>query len=115
MSYRIAIASSSGEAVDQHFGQAKNFLIYDVLEDKVEFVEDREVRLNTDDAAHSDSNLETLASLLHDCKAVFVLKIGQKATLYLYAKGITSFAVNYSLNRIFTTLLKRQNGRIKVI
>jgi nitrogen fixation protein NifX len=115
MAYRIAIASSDGESVNQHFGQTKNFLIYDILEGSVEFVEDREVNFETNESAHSDSNLGQLSILLKDCKAVFVSKIGEKASSYLYINGISSFSVNYSLNHIFSTLLKRQKSKLKVI
>jgi len=115
MGYKIAIASSNGESVDQHFGQAKNFLIYEILQDSVEFIEDREVEFVSDEAAHSDSNLGQLSILLKDCKAVFVVKIGEKASSYLHINGISSFSVNYSLNHIFTSLLKRQKNHLKVI
>jgi len=115
MTYRIAIASSDGESVNQHFGQALNFLIYEISEGKVDFIEDREVTYNSGDELHSDANFERITILLQDCKAVFVQKIGERAIRYLLVKGIKSFAVNFSLNFIFTTLLKRQNSRVKII
>jgi len=82
MAYRIAIASTNGESVDQHFGQARNFLIYEILEDRVEFIEDREVDFISNEATHADSNLGRVSLLLKDCKAVFVVKIGEKASSY---------------------------------
>ena len=115
MAYRIAIASSDGESVDQHFGQARNFLIYEISEGQVEFIEDREVITNQDQEFHSDANFERITILLKDCKAVFVRKIGERAIIYLLVNGIKSFAVDYSLNFIFTTLIKRQNSRVKLL
>jgi len=115
MAYRIAIASSDGESVDQHFGQAINFLIYEISEGQVEFIEDREVITNQDQEFHSDANFERITILLKDCKAVFVRKIGERAIRYLLVNGIKSFAVDYSLNFIFTTLIKRQNSRVKLL
>jgi predicted Fe-Mo cluster-binding NifX family protein len=114
-SYRIAIASSDGESVNQHFAQAENFLIYEVSDDGVVFIEDREVNVNSEEKLHSDTKIEIITNLLKDCKAVFVLKIGERAIRYLYVNGIKSFPVNYSLNRIFTTLVKRQNGRVRIL
>jgi len=115
MAYRIAIASSDGESVNQHFGQARNFLIYEISEGQVDFVEDREITVNSDEELQSDANFERITILLEDCKAVFVEKIGDRAIRYLLVKGIKSFAVKFSLNFIFTTLIKRQNGRVKIL
>ena len=114
MAYRIAIASSDGESINQHFGQAGNFLIYEISDGHVEFIEDREVTVDPGEEFHSDANFERITILLKDCKAVFVRKIGERAIRYLYVKGIKSFAVDFSLNFIFATLLKRQNSRIKL-
>jgi predicted Fe-Mo cluster-binding NifX family protein len=113
---RIAIASSNGESVDQHFGQADNFLIYDVGDTEVEFVEDRDVSTSFGSSPHSDENLERLAGLLSDCSAVFVLKIGARSYKYLYERGVNSFEVNFSLHHIFKTLLKnKERGRVRLI
>jgi Dinitrogenase iron-molybdenum cofactor. len=39
---KIAVASSDGEKVDQHFGQAKHFLIFQMGKSGLEFVDLRE-------------------------------------------------------------------------
>jgi len=115
MAYRIAIASSDGDLVNQHFAKAENFLIYEITEGNVEFIEDRLVNAGFDESTHSDIRIEEITNLLCDCKIVFALKLGEKAIKYLYINGIKSFAVNFSLNFIFTTLIKRQNSRIRII
>ncbi len=116
MGYKIAIASTNGESVDQHFGKSRNFLIYELSDDKVVFIEDRELIAVSEDDEHSESGLIRVADVLQDCKAVFVLKIGMKASRYLYSRGIKSFEVKFSLNYIFETLLKNQrNGIIKIL
>jgi predicted Fe-Mo cluster-binding NifX family protein len=115
MSYRIAIASSNGESVDQHFGQAQNFLIYQVSSKGIDFVEDREVQLAQSETPHSEENLEHLVKLLDDCSAVFVLKIGARSSSYLQLRNISIFEVDFSLNHIFTTLIKQQQGRVRIL
>jgi nitrogen fixation protein NifX len=115
MTYRIAIASSDGDSVNQHFAKAENFLIYEITEGKVEFIEDRLVNAAFDESSHSDIRIEEITNLLSDCKIVFASKLGEKAIKYLYINGIKSFAVNFSLNFIFTTLIKRQNSRVRII
>jgi nitrogen fixation protein NifX len=117
MVYKIAIASSDGESVNQHFGQAENFLIYEISDGKIEFIEDREVAsaCSGNECSHNDANFEILVELLKDCKAVFALKVGERAAKYLLVYGIQNFSVDYSLNHIFETLLKRQKGRVRIL
>jgi nitrogen fixation protein NifX len=115
MAYRIAIASSDGQAVDQHFAKAENFLIYEITDGNVDFVEDRVVNVGLAEGFHSDARIEGISNLLSDCKAVFILKIGERAIRHLNINGIKSFAVDFSLHYIFTMLLKRQNSRIRII
>jgi len=111
MAYKIAIASSNGESVNQHFGQAGNFLIYEVTDEGVKFIEDREVDAASGGTEHSEAGLNRVAEILQDCKAVFVLKIGMKASRYLYQRDIKSFQVDFPLSYIFETLLKNQKKK----
>ena len=115
MTYKIAIASSDGQKVDQHFGQAVNFLIYEVLEGVIEFVEDRDVNVGINENSGPDTRIAQVINLLCDCKIVFASKIGESVVRDLYANGIKSFAVNFTLNEIFTTIIKRQNSRVRII
>lgn len=41
MSYKIAVASSDGKQVDESFGAAKRFIIYEVADGKYNFLEER--------------------------------------------------------------------------
>jgi len=38
MSYEIAVASSDGKVVNQHFGKATNFLIFEVEGDNFKYI-----------------------------------------------------------------------------
>jgi len=117
MSYKIAIASSNGESVDQHFGRARNFIIYEISDGQVEFIEDREVpsACTSNECSHNGANFENLVELLSDCKAVFAFRIGPQAVRCLQVVGIQGFEVGFSLNHIFETLLKRQKGRVRLL
>jgi nitrogen fixation protein NifX len=115
MSYRIAIASSNGEAVDRHFGQARNFLVYEISDAGVEFVEDREIRLVSGEAAHTERNMNIFADALSDCSAVFVQRIGATSARFLHERNIRPFEVSFTINHIVTTLLKQRDaGRVRV-
>jgi nitrogen fixation protein NifX len=116
MSYRIAIASSNGESVNQPFGQAENFLVYEIGDEEVHFIEDRAVYRDFEKEAHSDENQERVLALLKDCSAVFVLKIGMKSSRYLYEHGIKTFEVHFPVDHILKTLLKNQRrGIVKIL
>ncbi|MDR1153798.1 MAG: hypothetical protein LBL04_03735 [Bacteroidales bacterium] len=106
MPYRVAIASSDGESVNRHFGQARSFLVYEIDAGNASFVEDREIELIPGEAAHSDENMNIFARALSDCSAIFVRRIGARSAQYLQSRNIRTFEVDFSLNRIITALLK---------
>lgn len=113
--YRIAIASSDGESVNQHFGQARSLLIYEISDAGVKFIEDREIKLIPDEAAHTERNMNIFAEALSDCSAVFVRRIGAQSAKFLHERNIRTFEVDFTLNHIVTTLLKRQTaGRVRL-
>jgi predicted Fe-Mo cluster-binding NifX family protein len=113
--YRIAIASSDGESVNQHFGQARNLLIYEISDAGIEFIEDREIKLILDEAAHTERNMNIFANALSDCSAVFVRRIGAQSAKFLHERNIRTFEVSFSLNQITSTLLKHQKeGRVRL-
>jgi predicted Fe-Mo cluster-binding NifX family protein len=102
--------------VDLHFGQATNLLIYEIGDEKVDFIEEREVSLISGEAPHTEKNMEIFVDALRDCSAIFVRRIGQLSLRYLFERKITTFEVNFSLNHIFNTLLKnKQRGRVRIL
>jgi predicted Fe-Mo cluster-binding NifX family protein len=116
MPYKIAIASSDGESVNQHFGQATNLLIYEIGDESVTFVEEREIALIHGEAAHTEQNTALFAGALHDCSALFVMRIGRRSLRSMLEKNIMVFEVDFSLNHIFNTLLENERrGRIRLL
>ncbi len=88
MSNRVAVASTDGKYVNEHFGRAKQFLIFELGENDYQFLERRENQPSchiesSDESAH----LQTV-KLLKDCKAVLVARIGPAAEEYLLQHGI---------------------------
>ncbi len=86
---RVAFASIDGSYIDQHFGSARWWQIYDVGEDGGVFVETR--KSQADHAGHRDGGFHHLLKLLNDCDAVFVSKIGQPAAAFMIQNGIRVF------------------------
>lgn len=83
---RVAFASDDRARVNQHFGAAEGFIIYDVGPDKTALVAVGEFV-----AAAMDGNEDKLAAkidFLAGCAAVFVMAIGASAIKQLVAADI---------------------------
>lgn len=92
MSVKIAFASSDRRQVDQHFGAAESFAIYE-LSDDARLVEVAEF---TDSDTAMDGHEGKLASkidLLQDCAAVYCNAVGASAIKQLLARGIQPLKV----------------------
>lgn len=93
MSVKIAFASSDRKQVDQHFGAAEAFAIYELSEDDAKLVEVAEF---TDDETAMDGHEGKLASkiaLLDGCAAVYCNAVGASAIKQLLAAGIQPMKV----------------------
>jgi len=93
MSIKVAIASSDGKFINQHFGKARKFLIFEVRgPGDYEFVELREDEPSCGSyRADGQSTTKDRTELLSDCKAVIVSQIGPGASHKLIDKGIIPF------------------------
>lgn len=87
--YRIAVATSDGIVVNQHFGRAGKFQIYQIRQDNTaEFYEERQVVPICEGGNHDEGKLKESAERLWDCKYVLVSRIGQGAAAFLEKEGI---------------------------
>lgn len=84
MSIRIGLASIDGAYVDQHFGSARYWQIYDV-DGEGTFVETRKTKPTCN--GHCEGGFEAQLEVLSDCEALFVSKIGEGAALTMLQKG----------------------------
>jgi len=83
--FRIAVASRDGARVDQHFGQAEDFLVYEVNEIGPTLLEKREVAPNI---RGDEDPRETICRMLADCPVLLVAKIGVTPQERLAGAGI---------------------------
>ncbi|MDE5619702.1 MAG: dinitrogenase iron-molybdenum cofactor biosynthesis protein [Ruminococcus sp.] len=89
-SYRIAVASSDGIVVNQHFGHADKFLIYKVDGDgSYRFLEIRNVEPVCSFGNHDSGKLTENLEKIRDCKYLLVSKIGIGASMRAEQLGIT--------------------------
>jgi nitrogen fixation protein NifX len=93
MAFRVAVATNDGKFINQHFGRAQEFLIFDISEpdgNSYSFVERRQVTPPCVYQQHDDHQLAAAVALLADCRAVLVSRIGQTALTLLAAQGVTA-------------------------
>ncbi|GAB6055162.1 nitrogen fixation protein [Methanobacterium alkalithermotolerans] len=83
---KIAVASSNGQQVDYHFGNSPHFLIFELENMKVNFLEIR----NTGPEKHKnhDDIFNIRYKLLKDCQMIVCSKIGNEPFIKLKKSGI---------------------------
>ena len=86
--YRIAAASSDGIVVNNHFGWATKFYIYQVDKGKAEFVEIRKMEHLCQGGWHDDNRLKEQIENLSDCRYVLASKVGENAAGAMERAGI---------------------------
>ncbi len=84
----IAVATKGGGIVNQHFGHAKEFQIFEVDGVEAKFVGHRKVDLYCQTGYGESATLEGIISAIKDCKAVLASKIGDCPEEMLLKAGI---------------------------
>jgi nitrogen fixation protein NifB len=109
----VAVATKGGGRVNEHFGHAKEFQIYELSATGAKFVGHRRVDLYCQGGFGEDQGLETIIRAINDCHAVFVAKIGHCPKDSLIQAGIEpvdTYAMEYieqSAIAYFATYLER--------
>ncbi len=85
----VAVASKGGGLVNQHFGHAKEFMIYEVDAVEAKFVGHRKVADYCQGGYGEDAALTGIISTIADCKAVLVSKVGPCPKKELEKAGLT--------------------------
>ena len=136
MVYKIAIASSDEIHIDETFGSAKKFFIYEIMDGQIQKVEERSVEESNWDLQDSisngynrncsnecDCNLGVgsgccgnernirKVEMLSDCRCVICSKIGVHIQKQFDKKAITTFDVNCAVKE---ALVKISSYYIKV-
>ena len=88
--FRVAVATSDGIVVNQHFGRADKFRIYDINQDNtIKFIEERNVVPVCQSGVHDDSKMKERSNDFSDCRYVLVSRIGNGAANALEQAGIS--------------------------
>jgi len=84
----VAVATKGGGLVNQHFGHAREFQIYEVDGTTAKFVGHRKVEQYCQGGFGEEESLDGMMKMLEDCKAVLVSKIGHCPQETLQKAGI---------------------------
>ncbi len=88
---KIAFTSSTGEYIDQHFGQTENFLIWEVGPDEAHYLETLTIGPHGSD---EEDRISARAKILTECAIVYTMQIGGPAAAKLVAQKIHPMKTN---------------------
>jgi len=109
---KIAVASSDGITINEHFAQARQFLIFEVDDDGTH--RQVETRKIIDEGEAAFPSREEAIARLAGVDAVLASQIGPGAVESLQARGIRAFGVKGDIDRALASYGKRHKllGRV---
>lgn len=116
MKYKIAVASTDGKVVNEHFGRCRRYLIFGVDSDaeKFEFEGFRPVDPACKSGEHDEDDFDPIVKTLSDCRVVLIARIGPAAENYLRAKGLLPLEygglIEDAVGKIIKYFKKQVNG-----
>lgn len=113
---KVAFATTDGVSVDEHFGRAGMFAVYDLTADGSRFIEMRRFGDGVDQsvvetkglgAAH-DRQVESKIDRLADCRIVYLTEIGGPSAARLVRRGMMPIKVKgaVSIEQSLASLLE---------
>ncbi|OKH24445.1 nitrogenase cofactor biosynthesis protein NifB [Hydrococcus rivularis NIES-593] len=87
----VAVATKGGGVVNQHFGHAKEFQIFEIDGTEAKFVGHRKVDLYCQGGYGEEASLEGIIKSIADCKGVLASKIGSCPQDELRKAGVEPF------------------------
>ena len=117
MSVRVAVASSDGKFINQHFGHAQQFLVFDLNDQgKFKFLELRENVPTCSGGNHTAGAMEDTFNLINDANIVLISQIGPGVSQFLLSKGIQPFMIptyiDEALEKLAIRIAKLEDKRI---
>ncbi len=105
----IAVASKDGKEINQHFGHAERFLIYDVENGDATLVDERAVeRYCSFDPEHPLRGhlLKNIIAALSGCRAVVTAQMGEHPKGELQKLGVEPFVTTGPIKTTLVELAK---------
>ncbi len=92
---KIAFTTSTGEIIDQHFGQCQSYHIWEVGPNEATFLEAVTV---VEQGSDEEDRIAARAKLLSECAIVYTMQIGGPAAAKLVAHKIHPMKTNTEVN-----------------
>lgn len=102
MRVRVGFATTDGSLVNEHFGHAEYWDVYDIGEE-ADFIETRKVKAQC--SCHNKKVFDDMLSTLNDCQVLFVAKIGEEAAYHVIQSGRRVFEAVGDLYQITKQLI----------
>jgi len=99
---KVAVASTDGKHVNEHFGKADRFLIYE-MGPIMTLLEERScARLSVDDPNHKfdPDKFDAILDTIKDCKKIYVSQIGAVPEAALKSKGFEVIRCGCAIDQI---------------
>ncbi|MBI5409133.1 MAG: nitrogen fixation protein NifX [Nitrospirae bacterium] len=98
---RVAFATTDGVKVDEHFGRAGMFVVYDLMQHGFKFLETRKFADGRDAEIEDtkgmgqihDDRVQMKVDKLADCRIIYMTEIGGPSAARLVKKGIMPMKV----------------------
>lgn len=104
MGFKVAIASSDNVTVNEHFGRASRFVIYEFGDGEWTYLGNRDNQPACAGHEHNDNLLEQTVELIADCRAVVISQIGSTATDLLLGRRILPFMLSGPIDEVLKTV-----------
>ena len=93
--------SEINATVNEHFGHAKFFRVYETDDTGYRYIETRDaVAACQHSLGHDTTRFDKIIELLSDCDALLVQKIGEGAAAYLIARNVRVFEVSGTIDAV---------------
>ncbi|MES1022216.1 nitrogenase cofactor biosynthesis protein NifB [Gloeocapsa sp. BRSZ] len=110
----VAVATKGGGLVNQHFGHAKEFQVFEVDANEAKFVGHRKIDHYCQSGYGEAATLEHIIKAIADCKAVLVSKIGHCPQEELHKAGIQTVEAYDVIEKVasefYAQYLQNQQG-----
>ncbi len=100
---KIAIATTDGMTVNEHFGRAKKFSIYKAAPPAFDLIAERNIEPYSSgqkEHAFDKVRFHEVSEVLQDCEKIFISKIGDEPAKALKAMGIETVVYSGAIKDI---------------
>ena len=111
MGIKIAVASRDGKVVNEHFGRAERFFVFELDGADSTYLGEREVDKACNGGEHEEQSFSAIAEVLSDCKGIVIAKIGYGASGYMESRGFELFEAGMPIEDALSKLNKYYTER----